>query len=163
VLYTPRDLVKIIIRKTGRRGAAARFSHLNTQCLIQLKKASGIPCHFRMNRIIKRLGCVPRLWQRHLKDSSTKRVSLVARFVGAKRPSSWIVCVNVLLQTKRTTFVFFHLEHTSVVLMLGEGIFGLLHLVIVLVLCIGVIVPLGRLVAEDDTARQVTVDIVGLV
>ncbi len=90
-------------------------------------------------------------------------MSLVARFVGAKRPRSWIVSVNVLLQTKRTTFVFFHLEHTSVVLMLSEGIFGLLHLVVVLVLCIGIIVPLGRFVAEDDTARQVTVDIVGLV
>jgi hypothetical protein len=90
-------------------------------------------------------------------------VSLVARFVGAKRPRSWIVGVNVLLQTKRATFVFFHLEHTSVVLMLGEGIFGLLHLVVVLVLCIGIVVPLGRLIAENDTARQVTVNVVGLV
>jgi hypothetical protein len=106
---------------------------------------------------------MPRLWQRHLKDSSTKRVPLIARFVGAKGPRSWIVGVNVLLQTKRSTFVFFHLEHTAVVLMLGEGIFGLLHLVVVLVLCIGIIVPLGRLVAEDDTTRQVSINVVGLV
>jgi hypothetical protein len=38
-----------------------------------------------------------------------------------------------------------------------------LHLVVVLVLCIGIIVPLGRLVAEDDTARQVSINVVGLV
>lgn len=55
--------------------------------------------------------------------------------------------------------VFFHLQHASVVLVLGEDIFRLLNLVVALVRRRGICVPFRRLVAQHYVCAQMPVNL----